>query len=83
MRKQTLALIASAAFLASLQGIAGAQTVKHRSPSAKLPGTVSEAALRKLKEQNVYGLALANSSAAAPRCDDITCPGFALVGIGF
>jgi hypothetical protein len=82
MRKQTLALIASAVFLASLQGIASAQTVQHRGPSAKLPSSISEA-LRKLKEQNVYGLALANQSAPAPRCVDITCPGFALIGIGF
>jgi hypothetical protein len=82
MRKQALVLIASAAFLASLQGIASAQTAQHRSPSAKLPSTISEA-LRKLKEQNVYGLALANQPAPAAKCADITCPGFALIGIGF
>jgi hypothetical protein len=36
-----------------------------------------------VKEQNVYGQALSRQAVATPTCVDISCPGFALIGVGF
>jgi hypothetical protein len=83
MRKQALTTIASAAFLAAVVASAGAETVQHHTQAAKLGRPVSEATLRKVTEQNVYGQALPGQALATPNCVDISCPGFALIGIGF
>jgi hypothetical protein len=84
MSKQSLVIVMSAALLAGLSGIARADAIQHPSQTAKMSHPISEATLQKLKEklkeQHVYGMAIANPQSV---CVDITCEGFALIGIGF
>jgi hypothetical protein len=85
MRTHTMIAILSAALVAGLAGTANADPVRHSGQSANPTRTVSEATLRKITQQNIYGQALPNQPNAVPAraCADITCPGFALIGIGF
>jgi hypothetical protein len=84
MSKQSRVIIASTALLVGLSGIAQAAAVHHRGQTARMDRPTAEALLRKLPDQNIYGMAIANpQSSPQANCSDITCPGFALVGIGF
>jgi hypothetical protein len=79
MNKQSHAIILSAALVFGLSSLAHADSAKHRNHVAK-PAPTTEALLRKLTDQNVYGMAITKPQSG---CDDIRCPGFTLVGIGF
>jgi hypothetical protein len=79
MSKQSR-IILSASLLVGLSGLAHADTVHHRSQAARAMHPTAEALLRKLPDQNVYGMAIAKPQSS---CSDITCPGYALIGIGF
>jgi hypothetical protein len=78
--KKSCAIILSVAFIVGLSGIARADAVHHRNQTAKVTPPTTEAILRKIQGQNVYGMAVVKPQ---PTCNDITCPGYALVGIGF
>ena len=80
MSKQSRVVIVSAALVAALSGIAQAGTVHHRSPGASAMRPSVEAILHRLPDQNIYGMAIEKPQTS---CVDITCPGFALIGIGF
>jgi hypothetical protein len=80
MSKQSHVIIVSAALVLGLSGIARADAVNHRNHAAKTARPSVEAMLRKLPDQNIYGMAIAKPQ---PSCSDITCSGFALIGIGF
>lgn len=81
MSKQINAIIVSAALVFGFSGVAHADAVKHRDHVAKAARPSPEALLRKLPDQNIYGMAIAKPRSSS--CDNITCPGYSLIGIGF
>jgi hypothetical protein len=87
MSKRSSVIIVSVAILAGLSGIAQADNSQHRGQAVKAVRPISEATLRKLQDQNIYGMAVARPDLVVatprPQCSDMTCPGFALIGIGF
>ena len=80
MSKQSHVILASAALLVGLSGVARADAVHHRGQAAKTVRPTAEALLRKLPDQNIYGMAIAKPQSS---CNDISCSGYALIGIGF
>jgi hypothetical protein len=80
MSKQSRVIIVSAALVLGFSGVARADVVNHRNHAAKTVRPTAEALLRELQDQNIYGMAIAKPQ---PSCNDITCPGYALIGIGF
>ena len=66
-----------------LSGIARADALQRPSQTtqtAKMSHPVNQATLRRVNEQHVFGMAIAKPQ---PVCADITCDGYALIGIGF
>ena len=80
MSTQSRVIIVSAALLVGLSGLAQAAAVHHRSQATRMIHPTAEAILHSLPDQNIYGMAIAKPQ---PICNDITCAGYGLVGIGF
>jgi hypothetical protein len=80
MSKQSRVIVVSTALLIGFSGIAQADAVHHRGQAARTVRPSAEAILRKLPDQNVYGMAITKTQSS---CNDITCPGYSLIGIGF
>ena len=80
MRNQSRVIVVSTALLIGFSGIAQAGAVHHRDQAARTIPPSAETILRKLPDQNIYGMAIAKPRSS---CNDITCPGYALIGIGF
>ncbi len=78
MYTQNRAIFVSIALLVAFSGIARAGTGhQQRSQAAIIPA--AQAILHKLPDQNIFGMAIPKPQ----RCDDLTCPGYTLIGIGF